>query len=173
MLNCFILWSVIFSKRIRIQPQRISMPFSFLKWSVCSMAERMDRKIGILEIMGKGGGRGEMPQTRRRLEKTAVRLVAPHRDEIADLIPMCDVLSRKSTCSQVSRRNLIPSGMSAPSMQLFDTWYFLFSLAHLRRAKSACDPHVAGALESLESEGNSLEDIWYGQKPGSVFSSSL
>lgn len=110
-----------------------------------------------------------MPQTRRRLEETAVRLVAPHRGEIADLIPTCDVLSRKSTCSQVSRRNLIPSGMSAPSMQLFDTWYFLFSLAHLRRAESACDPHVAGALESLESEGNSLEDIWCGQKPGSVF----
>ena len=72
----------------------------------------------------------------------------------------------KFSRSQISYRNLILSGMSAPSMQLFDTWYFLFSLAHSMSSEIGLQLHVAGVFESLESGGNSLEDICYGQKPG-------
>lgn len=85
---------------------------------------------------GDPGDHGEMPQTRRRLVRrnSCPARCAASRWNSQDLIlPILRATSflRKSTRSQVSCRNLILSGMSAPSMQLFDTWYFLFSLSRI------------------------------------------
>lgn len=80
-----------------------------------------------------------MPQTRRRPVRRSSRLLRriARWSEIADLSLACDALPGKSACSQVSRWNLILSGMSAPSMQLFDTRYFLFLFAYVGRSRPA------------------------------------